>query len=73
MEINVRPGGAIVVPALTRQVANRMQMEAMVLKERRKIQEVKGGGRGEDPKGRKGRGDCSAPGANDGGTGAGGK
>ena len=41
-----KPGGAIVVPELTKHVADKMHQESQILKERRKQQELKGKGRG---------------------------
>ena len=40
-----RPGGAIVVPELTKHVAERMHQESQVLKEKRKQMEMKGKGK----------------------------
>lgn len=45
-----RPGGAIVIPELTKHVAERMHQESQVLKEKRKQAELKGRGRGKPPK-----------------------
>ena len=41
-----RPGGGIVVPTLTEHVAKRMHEDAQVLKEKRKLSEAKGKGKG---------------------------
>lgn len=40
-----RPGGGIVVPALTQQVAQQMHEESQVMKEKRKLMEAKGAGK----------------------------
>lgn len=48
MGTSYRPGGAIVVPELTRYVADRMHQESQILKEKRKQGELKGGGKGKD-------------------------
>ena len=40
-----RPGGGIVVPALTQQVAQQMHEESQVMKEKRKLLEAKGAGK----------------------------
>ena len=45
-----RPGGGIVVPALTQQVAQQMHEESQVMKEKRKLLQAKGAGRkGKNP------------------------
>lgn len=49
MGTSYRPGGAIVVPELTRHVADRMHQESQILKEKRKQQEMKGGKGKKDP------------------------
>ena len=49
IDINVRPGGAFVAPALTGELANHMQIEAMVGKEKCKFQVAKGDERGQRP------------------------
>lgn len=43
MGISYRPGRAIVVPELTRHVADRKHQESQILKEKRTQQEMKGG------------------------------
>ena len=43
MGTSYRPGGAIVVPELTKYVADRMHQESQILKEKRKQGELKGG------------------------------
>ena len=45
MDNKYRPGGGIVVPALTQQVAQRMHEESQVMKEKRKLIEAKGSGK----------------------------
>ena len=49
-----KPGGAIVVPALTEHVAKKMQAESQIMKERCKLEEAKGKAKGKPPKGPKG-------------------
>ena len=47
MEISYRPGGAIVVPKLSKFVANKMESESRILKEKRKLEDARGkGGKG---------------------------
>eukprot|EP00435_Cladocopium_sp_Y103_P053284 s653_g17.t1 len=41
-----KPGGAIVVPTLTEHVSKKLQADSAILKERRKLEEAKGRGRG---------------------------
>lgn len=48
MGTSYRPGGAIVVPELTKYVADRMHQESQILKEKRKQGELKGSGKGKD-------------------------
>ena len=50
MGTTYRPGGAIIVPALTEHVSRKMHEESQILKERRKIKESKGTGRGKPDK-----------------------
>lgn len=45
-----KPGGAIVVPSLTEHVSKKLQADSAILKERRKLEEAKGRGRGGGPK-----------------------
>ena len=63
MGTSYRPGGAIVVPELTKHVADRMHQESQILKERRKQGELKGAGKGKDkpppPKAKPGGGGSS--------------
>ena len=44
-----RPGGGIVIPSLTAQVSSRMHEESQILKEKRKLIEAKGKGKGKPP------------------------
>ena len=46
LQTGYRPGGAIVVPALTKHVADKLHQEGQILKERRKLREEKGLGKG---------------------------
>ncbi|CAE7354645.1 unnamed protein product [Symbiodinium sp. CCMP2592] len=46
LQTGYRPGGAIVVPALTKHVADKLHQEGQILKERRKLREEKGIGKG---------------------------
>lgn len=39
-------GGAIVVPRLTEHVSKKLQADSQIMKERRKLEEAKGRGRG---------------------------
>eukprot|EP00435_Cladocopium_sp_Y103_P071047 s689_g36.t1 len=64
MGTRYRPGGGIVVPSLTEHVARKMHEESQVLKEKRKLKEVKGGGKG---KGKYDAGKYDAPPKPDGG------
>ena len=54
LQVGHRPGRAIVVPALTKHVAEKLHQEGQILKERRKLREEKGG-RG-NPGGKEGHG-----------------
>jgi hypothetical protein len=56
MGFGYRPGGAIVVPKLSKRVSELMAADTAILKEKRKVQEARGrggggGGRGKAPKG----------------------
>ncbi|CAE7252533.1 AMY1.1 [Symbiodinium necroappetens] len=55
LQTGYRPGGAIVVPALTKHVAEKLHQEGQIMKERRKLREEKGQGKGRkgDPGGNK--------------------
>lgn len=55
MGMKYRPGGGIVVPALTEYVAKRMHEDSQVMKEKRKLREAK------DTKGGKGKGSQQPP------------
>ena len=53
LQVGHRPGGAIVVPTLTKHVAEKLHQEGQILKERRKLREEKGkGGRKGNPGGK---------------------
>eukprot|EP00438_Fugacium_kawagutii_P026192 Skav206687 [mRNA] locus=scaffold1764:19776:25916:+ [translate_table: standard] len=46
MGSRLKAGGAVIVPSLTDHVAKQLQAESQIMKERRKLAEAKGGGRG---------------------------
>lgn len=57
MQTGYRPGGAIVVPSLTKYVSEKLHQEGQILKERRKLREERGGrGRGRGQPGKNGAG-----------------
>ena len=69
LEQGFRPGGAIVVPSLSRYVSKKLEAEAAVAKEKRKLEEARGY-KGRGKKGLKGENSVGAEGS-DGAKGAG--